>query len=267
MGMIIFLTLCIIEISLAAFCIRTKSDNLKTRTIVRISCLAVFALLAILPVIEWSFRYYALAALLILLSATGAITLISKKKSKKDFKAVRVILKAIGITALLFAVTLPAIIFPQNNLMVSATGEFNVSTRVCTYVDANRTESYSDNDEKRKLNVQFWYPDSDVGRYPLIVFSHGGLGVKSSNESLYNELASHGYVVCSIDHTFQCLYTSDTGGNLTLIDWDYMQELSTENAQSNIQQSYEYYQKWMKIRTEDIEFVLDFVICFILRPL
>lgn len=39
-----------------------------------------------------------------------------------------------------------------------------------------------------------------------------------------------------------------------------MQELFVEDAQSGIQQSYEYYQKWMKIRTEDINFVLDNII-------
>ncbi len=65
------------------------------------------------------------------------------------------------------------------------------------------------------LNVQFWYPDSIDGMNPLIIFSHGGLGVKSSNETLNSELASHGYVVCSIDHKYQCLYTTDEDGDKT----------------------------------------------------
>lgn len=38
-----------------------------------------------------------------------------------------------------------------------------------------------------------------------------------------------------------------------------MQELFAEDPQSDIQQSYEYYQKWMKIRTDDINFVIDYI--------
>jgi dienelactone hydrolase len=141
--------------------------------------------------------------------------------------------------------------------VVGATGEYQVSTKTYTYTDISRVESYTDTGKNRKLNVQLWYPENLDGTYPLIVFSHGGLGIKSSNESLYNELASHGYVVCSIDHTYQCFYTTDESGDTTLIDLGYVQELFAEDPQFDIQQSYEYYQKWMKIRTEDINFVID----------
>lgn len=75
-----------------------------------------------------------------------------------------------------------------------------------------------------------------------------------------NELASHGYVVCSINHTYQCFYTTDEDGHTTLMDKGYMNEIKAENARSNRQQSYEYYQKWMKIRTGDINFVIDYIL-------
>ena len=100
----------------------------------------------------------------------------------------------------------------------------------------------------------------DRTRYPLIVFSHGGISTKSSNESLYHELASNGYVVCSIDHTYHCLFTTDKEGHTTFIDKGYMQELFSEDAKSDRQQSYEYYQKWMKIRIGDINFVIDVIL-------
>ena len=60
--------------------------------------------------------------------------------------------------------------------------------------------------------------------------SHGGFGVRTSNESLYNELASHGYVVASIGHTYHSLYVTDANGHTTWINKSYMKELSTENA-------------------------------------
>ena len=134
------------------------------------------------------------------------------------------------------------------------------ATSTYTYTDINRVETYTDTGEYRKLNVQMWYPEDTEAMYPLIVFSHGGISSKSSNESLYHELASNGYVVCSIDHTYHCLFTTDKEGHTTFIDKGYMQELFSEDAKSDRQQSYEYYQKWMKIRIGDINFVIDVIL-------
>jgi dienelactone hydrolase len=260
MGTIIFLMAVIVEAAFAAFCIITKSNHAKERSIIRIAFFIGFVLLVVLPIIDWSLRYYALASLLLLLAIIGAKALSQEKGEKREYKAVRVVLRAIGMTVLIFALTLPAIIFPQNKAVVAATGEYQVLTQTYTYTDKNRVESYTDTGKNRKLNVQLWYPDNLDETVPLIVFSHGGLGVKSSNESLYNELASHGYIVCSIDHTYQSFYSTDEDGDTTWIDLGYMQDLFAEDPQSDIQQSYEYYQKWMKIRTDDINFVIDYII-------
>lgn len=260
MGMIIFLMAVIVETAFAAFCIITKSNHVKEGSIIRIASFIGFVLLAVLPIIDWSLRYYALACLLLLLAIIGAKDLIQEKGEKREYKAVRVVLRAIGMTVLIFALTLPAIIFPQNKAVVGTTGEYQVLTQTYTYTDKNRVESFTDTGKNRKLNVQLWYPDNLDETVPLIVFSHGGLGVKSSNESLYNELASHGYIVCSIDHTYQSFYSTDEDGDTIWIDLGYMQELFAEDPQSDIQQSYEYYQKWMKIRTDDINFVIDYII-------
>jgi dienelactone hydrolase len=260
MANFIFLTAVVIEIAFAVYCIFTKSNQRKVRSIVRIAAFAGFVLLTVLTIIDWSFRYYSLAALLLLLAVIGAAVLIRNKEEKRDYKAVRVVLRAIGMTVLIFVLTLPAIIFPQDIAVMATTGEYQVSTATYTYTDTNRVETYTDTGENRKLNVEMWYPANADGTYPLIVFSHGAFGVKSSNESLYNELASHGYIVCSIDHTYQALYTTDADGHRISIDMDYMQEMSAEDARSNRQQSYEYYQKWMKIRTDDINFVTDYIL-------
>lgn len=259
MGILIFLTAVVIEISFAVFCIITKSSQRKVRNIIRIAVFITFVMFTVLQIIDWSFRYYALAALLLLLAVKGAVALIHKKREKKAYKAVSVVLKTMGMTVLFFALTLPAIIFPQYKAM-EVTGEYKVGTAAYTYTDTNRVETYTDTGENRKLNVKLWYPENADGTYPLIVFSHGSLGIKSSNESLYNELASHGYVVCSMDHTYQCFYTTYKDGHATFIDMDYMKELLAEDAQTDKQQSYECYQKWMKIRTNDINFVVDYII-------
>jgi predicted dienelactone hydrolase len=82
---------------------------------------------------------------------------------------------------------------PYKSLAV--TGPYAVATASYTYIDDERIEQFSNSGENRRVNVAFWYPQT-VGndeKYPLVVFSHGGLGLQSSNESLYRELASHGY--------------------------------------------------------------------------
>ena len=259
MGIFIFITAVVVEIAFAGYCIITKSNQRKVRSFIRIAAFAVFVLFTALPLIDWSLRYYTLAAVLLLLAVIGAFALIRKREEKREYKAVRVVFKAIGMWVLIFTLTLPVIIFPQHKAMAT-TGKYQVATVTDTYTDTKRVETYTDTGENRKLNVKLWYPENAEGTYPLIVFSHGGFGTKSSNESLYNELASQGYVVCSIDHTYQCLSTKGEDGHTTLIDMGYMQECSAENARADRQKSYEYYQKWMKIRTGDINFVIDHIL-------
>jgi len=258
-GIIILLIDIVFEIIFAVFCIITKSNQQKARNIIRIIAFSGFVLLAILSVIDWGARYYTLAILLFLLAVIGAVSLLNKKQGKKAYKAMNIIMKTVGIILLIFVATLPSIVFPQY-VPIKPTGKYQVGTETYTYTDSGRIETYTNTGEYRKLNVELWYPKNTDNTYPLIVFSHGSYGIKTSNETLYNELASHGYIVCSIDHTFQCLYTTDENGNTTFMDKSYMSEVKNEDAHQNKQQSYEYYQKWMKVRTNDINFVIDYIL-------
>lgn len=259
MGIFIFLVVVVVEIAFAVFCNITKSNHQKLKSIIRIAELIVFVILLVLKVINWNFSYYALAALLVLLAVMGLINLIREKEVNIRYKTKSIVLKAIGMTVVFFVVILPAIIFPQSQIL-EVTGEYQVATEIYTYTDTNRVETFTDTGENRMLNVQLWYPENTEDRYPLVVFSHGGISDKLSNESLFNELASNGYVVCSINHTYHCLSTTDEDGDTISIDKGYMKELSVEDAQANRQQSYEYYKKWMNIRTGDINFVIDYIL-------
>jgi dienelactone hydrolase len=259
MGIFIFFTAVLVEVVFAAYCIITKSNQKRIRSIIRITAFVGFAILALLPIVDWGLRYYPLAALLLLMAVMGAVDIIRKREEKREYKAVRVVLRAVGMILLIFVVDLPAILFPQHK-KIEVTGKYEVATSAYTYTDKSRVETYTSTGENRKLNVQVWYPEDGEGKYPLIVFSHGSFGIKSSNESLYNELASHGYVVCSIDHTYQCFYTTDMDRQTVYMDKGYMQEVREENPKVDIQKSYKYYQKWMNIRTGDINYVLDYIL-------
>ncbi len=259
MGIYLFIIAFIIEAALATYGMITQSNLKKESSLTRIGAFAMFVTLTLASVLEWSFRYYALAVLLLLLAVIGAVRLIRNQEERKTYSAPRTVWKAIGMTVLISVVTLPAILFPQHKAM-EPTGKYQVATANYTYTDTNRIETYTDTGENRKLAVEFWYPQNGEGTYPLVVFSHGSFGVKSSNLSLYNELASHGYVVVSIDHTYQAFFTTGEDGHTTWMDLGYMQEISAADAHSNKTQANAYFQKWMGIRMGDINFVIDHIL-------
>lgn len=54
--------------------------------------------------------------------------------------------------------------------------------------------------------------------FPLLVFSHGLRGIRVQNTVLMRELASHGYVVAAIDHTYGNALTIFPDGRITFYD-------------------------------------------------
>ena len=83
--------------------------------------------------------------------------------------------------------------------------------------------------------------------------------MKNSNETLYRELASHGYVVCAVDHTYQCFSTKLSNGKTVRLSRAFMKEIAADSPQDKPEQSLPHFEKWMNIRTGDINFVLDTV--------
>lgn len=117
----------------------------------------------------------------------------------------------------------------------TVTYEWTVTDRVDLYAGAPNTP--------RRLAVQFWYPldgasgegvaggkggrhSSREASYPVVVFSHGATGIRSSNTSTYREFASHGYIVGSIDHTYLNLFTRFSDGHVALISQRYLAALN-----------------------------------------
>jgi dienelactone hydrolase len=259
MGTVILIIAFVIEAAFAAYCIITKSSQKKVRSYVRIGAFAAFVLFTLVSVIRWSFRWYALAALLLVWAALGAWTLIRKRVEKKEYRAWRSVVGAIGALLLVTIAVAPALIFPQYR-PPSMTGKYEIATVNYTYTDESRIETFTNTGEKRKVNVEFWYPQTD-GSYPLVVFSHGAFGMKASNTSTFMDLASNGYVVCSIDHPYHSLYTIGTDGHLVTADPSFIQEIiGANNGKYDEATKFKLEQKWMQLRTTDINFVLDTIL-------
>lgn len=251
-GTVLFIITMVPELCFAGYCLRSKNIPVRFKGVIKGIAPAVFLAGLLLSVIEWSFRWYLFGIFLVIQIINGSL-LYFKNTSVKPFSSGHIIRNTVFLFLLCVVCLCPAWIFPQYQ-QLAVTGKYKVATEPFTYTG---------NQTNRKLNVQFWYPENSEMHgetFPLVIFSHGAMGIKSSNVSLYQELASNGYVVCSIDHRDQCLYTRDEDGTVTFLDMDFMKELMEEDARENIQESYELYQKWMKLITGDINFVLDTIL-------
>ncbi len=182
-----------------------------------------------------------------------------------------------GVSVLAVALVLaavPWVVFPRGAGPLPVTGAYGVAQTLITLNDASRSETYGSAGGSRRVTVGVWYPSDWPGAgaqpgasagtharsLPLVVFSHGSLGVLDSNESLYRELASHGYVVAAIGHTHQAFFVTDMAGRTTWIDSGYLSELRGENAKVDPAASLALYQKWLDVRMGDIGFVIDIVV-------
>ena len=94
-------------------------------------------------------------------------------------------------------------------------------------------------------------PSTNKDSYPLVVFSHGRGGYKHQNSIQCEELASRGYVVVAVGHTYDSFITIFSDGSTA----PYLSEKARkagEAAKSKITTA----QK-LDLRVGDIQFVLD----------
>lgn len=100
----------------------------------------------------------------------------------------------------------------------------------------------------------------DENSFPLVIFSHGAFGYYQSNTSTYMELASHGYVVISLDHPYHSFFTKDTADKTITVNPEFLQEVMYINEDGTTEQEIiELAHGWLEIRTGDMNFVLDSV--------
>lgn len=98
------------------------------------------------------------------------------------------------------------------------------------------------------------------GKFPLVIFSHGSFGYRMSNYSTFQELASNGYIVCSIDHTYHAFITKQEDGKTVIANMEFINDaMKAQNGVIGAEEIYKLEQEWMKLRTGDMAFVLDYI--------
>jgi dienelactone hydrolase len=170
------------------------------------------------------------------------------------------------------------------------TGISRVGTRVMRLVDDTRDDPYVDNHSKRELLVRFWYPaspDGDCkpaeytsskvwsyfselvglpgpivktnscldarvvdGAHPVVVFTPGYTGTFTDYTFIVEDLASRGYIVASVDHTYEATAAEFPDGRL-------VKGVLGSHLGHTWQIDDETLRLALSVRSADLKFVLD----------
>lgn len=259
MGVIILIVLISIEAFFLVWAILTKNTRHEEKSIVRIAELLLLVILLATGVLEWGFRYFALLLVMTIFTVNSAAILLKLRKSHKPYKLGKSVLHFSYCVFIFGFSLLLAILCPQYE-QPQTTGDYAVATAKYTWSDESRKEDFSDSGENRALTVEFWYPKNGNGTYPLVVFSHGAFGFSGSNYSTFAELASNGYVVASIGHTYHAFFTQDITGKITIANMDFLNAVIAQNNTDNDKEEFACSKEWMKLRVDDENFVIDTIL-------
>ena len=263
MATILLLIILIIEIgfSVSEFLRKSlKKDWISRRLILCIAEMA-FLLLLLLPGMGSSIRYKGLAGLLIIRLVIALISFLINRKNEKSKKRVTIVLSCIGGIIIFAMSMLPAFIIRDYNGR-ETTGEYEFAEAQAILIDDSRIETFEDDGSYREVPVHFYFPknidDFKEDSLPLVIFSHGAFGYYQSNSSTYMELASHGYVVVSLDHPYHSFFTKDSSGKTVTVDPEFF-NTALNVGSSDVPESeiYDITSKWMDLRIADMNFVID----------
>ena len=269
MTWLLWTVLFIMEIGFAAYEFvgkSTKKEWTKRRMLVSISEKVVYLLMLLLPGIDFGFRFKGLWILLTIRILIALIVWLKNRGNDMPKKKAGIVLSAIGSLIIITLSMIPAFLFKDYNGRPT-TGEYDVAQLSTILVDKSRVEEFETDGSNREVPAHFFFPEGienmDGEKLPLVVFSHGAFGYYESNASTYLELASNGYVVVSLDHPYHAFYTKDTDGKTIIVNMDFFNSALTiggSDDEFDEEYIYGYTSKWMKLRMDDTNFVLDTLI-------
>lgn len=96
--------------------------------------------------------------------------------------------------------------------------------------------------------------DFGAAPFPVVIFSPSWQGQRYQNTFQVEELASHGFVVVGIDHTYSTAVTLFPDGRIARAPNRPFEDVSSQQA---FERSIRYDEKLMRVRVQDIRFVAD----------
>lgn len=180
------------------------------------------------------------------------IFILFKKFQKKWKKGLLILASLLLVLFMTFKYTIPL------NSAPKPSGDREVLTDKIYYSHKSALPEMLTSDHEREIPVSVWYP-SDIGeqKLPLLLFSHGSFGVASSNETMFLELASRGYIVMSLDHPHHSFKTTLSDGKSVMVDFKFMQNVMASQGSEDLEGTLKSLNNWLQIRLEDINYVLD----------
>ncbi|MCG8673624.1 MAG: hypothetical protein MI867_29825 [Pseudomonadales bacterium] len=184
--------------------------------------------------------------------------------------------KVIAVIALLpVTLTLQGCLIPTGK----PDGEYSVGTMSYGLEDPTRLEVMTDDpDDIRRIKLQFWYPTNThrhlrLGHYlelvpklvnslidapildttekfPLVIMSHGLGGNGNHSEFISESLASHGYLVAGLDHTYY-------GGPISFPNGDQLSSIINMLRFTGPQVTDELLADYFDVWVEDCHFLLE----------
>jgi dienelactone hydrolase len=179
------------------------------------------------------------------------------------------------------------------------TGPNSVGTRILDLVDANRADPFQGTDSRRELLVRLWYPRAVKGEcrpapytdpavwdyfsellgsalpavrtnsclaapildgvWPVVIFSHGYTGTFTDYTFLFEDLASRGYVVASVDHTYEA-------AAVALPDGRVVKSVFGSPFSDSGRADREAFMSAEAVRVLDVQFVVDEIALLNTRP-
>lgn len=147
-----------------------------------------------------------------------------------------------------------ALYLPDADIMINALnyGETYIERTIRSVINTslfNQLYHFKSNSYKNEII------SDNQQSFPVIIFSHGIAGLRTQNTFLCEELASHGYIVISIDHTYESFITVFPDNSIRisktneLINKRYLYDDLAIDDQENL--------KFMDIRKKDILFTLE----------
>lgn len=262
MNVLMLILLSVIEIGFAVFSIVRKTDRkqwLTGRLVCDAGELELFLLFLLTREVNLGFRFKGLFVILIVrLFITVICYLVKRGRTEEPKKtAAKVGSGLIGVMMVVDGLIPSFLITGYEGL--PTTGQYQVGQVQAILVDSSRVEEFETDGSAREIPVYFYYPEDAAGETcPLVLFSHGAFGYYQSNSSTYMELASHGYVVVSMDHPYHSFFTHDTEGKLITVNPGMLQGVQYINSDvATEQEIYDLSSQWLKLRCDDISYVID----------
>ncbi len=263
MAIFVFVILVLLEVGLCALTVvrqRRKREWRRNRLAAAGIELVVFLCTVLLPGVDLGFRFKGLLFMLILRCAVfGLLFLIKGKKEEGNKRPVGAAASMVWGALLFLLSMIPAFLF-TGYAGRETTGAYQTAMGKAILIDQSREEGFETDGSKREVPIYLFYPQNagQGEQFPLVLFSHGAFGFYASNMSTYMELASHGYVVVSMDHPYHAFVTTDTDGRTITVSPEFMSNVFAVNGEEAAEEEIlRLSHEWLALRTEDMDFVID----------